>query len=384
MFAKNVFRVKTIAAAVALGSFAGWAGAAVINPNTGSATIAVGESVTFNKTITVDAGGASKVDVFFLADNTGSMGSILDKIKSQATSILGTLSTTYADAAFGVGRYLGDPVESGETYNTAYQLQQAVTTNQANAVTAINGWYASGGNDTPEGNFYALQQVATEGANVPGTPLTPVKGPNTGSGDVTGWRTGAQRVVTWFGDAPSHNETITEAQTIAALQASGVTVVGMNSAAVNGGIDGSYTSANGTDSTQAADIASATGGSVLNNVTSLSNTQLADAVIAAIGMATSEIDLVFNVSELFPGLGVSFACTDVLGCNDVAGGETRSFSVTFTGLAAGIYAFNTFANGVDAFEHDTITVGSAVPEPGSMALLGLALGAIPLVRRRRV
>jgi len=191
-------------------------------------------------------------------------------------------------------------------------------------------------------------------------------------------------VIVWFGDASSHNETINEANTIAALTAEGVKVVAVNTAGNNGGIDGSY----GGDTNQADDIVAAVGGSLTNTAGTLSAAALQATIEAAIGAITSELDLNFITIGLGPGLTVTFECTDALGCDDVPGGESRSFRVTFTGLTAGLYEFEIGARGVGATEFDRICVGDTagcttrVPEPGTLALVALAVLGLAARRRR--
>ena len=343
-----------VAAACTCSAFA--AQAQSISPNAVDATIGVGESLTIHKTITLGARAATNVDVFFLADNTGSMGGTIAQAEAGASAILGALPTTYQ---FGVGRYFGDPSESGMTPATAYQTQQGLTTNQALVQTAINGWAASGGGDTPEANFFALQQVA----------------------NTTAWRPEAQRLIVWFGDATSHTETTTKAQAITALDAADAKVIAFNNAAASAGIDGRYTT-EPVGSRQATDIVTAVGGSLTNNFGSISNAGFIAAVLAEIETASSVIDLVFGSSFVGSGLSLAFTCTDVLGCDDVAGGQSRTFDLTITGLAPGEYNFGVFAQGVAAVELDHIVV-TGIPEPETYALMLAGLAAIGAVARRR-
>lgn len=109
-----------------------------ISPATFEATIAVGGSVTVSKTVTTDAIGASKVDVFFLTDDTGSMSGVINNVKSTAGALLTQLQATYTDIAFGVGSYDGDPVEGvplvsppALNLTAAYSRQSMITTNTA-------------------------------------------------------------------------------------------------------------------------------------------------------------------------------------------------------------------------------------------------------------
>jgi hypothetical protein len=326
-----------------------------IDPATFDGTMEVGETITIHKTITLADYGANLVDLFFLTDATGSMGGTIASVKSGASAILGGVPAG-ADYTFGAGHYQGDPSEYDETLASAY-VQDAALGTAASAQAGINTWYATGGGDGPEANFYALERVS----------------------ETEAWRTGSQRLIVWFGDYASHTETTTEAEAIAALNAAGATVIAFNNSSAGYGIDGCY----GSECTQASDIVAATGGSLTNNFTGLSDAAFVAAVNAAISTATSTLDLVFGHSLLGGGLAISFACTDALGCTDVAGGESRTFDVMITALAEGTYDFSVFAAGVDATEIDHIVVGTSVPEPATMALLATGLLGLGAVSWRR-
>lgn len=365
--------MKLLSALAAAGLLFGTgAMAASITPAEVTKTIKVGETFTVNKTITLDPTGAGVVDIFFLADNTGSMGGVITNVKSVAGALLSDLSTTYASANFGVGRYLGDPRE-GVAPTTAYQLQQAMSSSTTSTQTAINAWFASGGGDLPEANFFALHQVATSGAATPGNVQPPKS-----TGFNTGWRTGAVKVILWFGDATSHTDTITEAQTIAALNANSAIVMGFNSSINNSGMDGTF----GGDDNQCDDVTNATGGTCFHQFASVPVSNVAQTIKNAISDATSTVDLVFGHTFVGDGLSIALTCTDSKGCNDVAGGESRTFDLSITGLKPGTYTFDVFANGVSAKEIDKITVVNDIPEPATLGLLGLGLLGLGLARRR--
>jgi hypothetical protein len=340
-----------------------------LSPSSVSATLGVGETTHVTKTVTTDATGTSRVDIFFLADNTGSMGGVIANVQASAAALLSGLGSAFSDPAFGVGRYLGDPIEFGSLATnhgpSAYQNLQPITTNTANVTTAINAWFASGGGDIPEANFFALHQVATQGAAVNGQSTTPG----------TGWRSGAARVVVWYGDASAHQETINQANTITALVNNGVEVVALNSSGSGSGIDtGGQSNA----------IVTATGGALVNNFTSLSSAAQLAAVLAAIGTVTSTLDLSLAIgSGDTSGLGIGFSCVDPSGCTGVPGGASRLFDMSITGLLPGTYDFTVLATGVaGAIETDHIVVGGTTVPPGvpnPMTLLLLGSGIVGMV-----
>jgi hypothetical protein len=139
----------------------------------------------FTETVTVTipkSGAVSKADIYFLADTTGSMSDILAAVQAGASNILTALSGLGLDLAYGVGNYKDFP---SDPY--AFAPQQSVTTVEASVQAAINAWTASGGGDTPEGHFFALDRLAEP------------------PGGSIGWRAGSKRIIVWFGDAPAHD-----------------------------------------------------------------------------------------------------------------------------------------------------------------------------------
>ena len=120
-------------------------------------------------------------DVFILADSTGSMGSYIGQVQADAGVILGALlGDPNVDFQIGVGDYKDFPLD---VY--AFQLAQPITDDSAAITNAINGWSASGGSDWPEGQLYAIDQIAKDPA--------------------INWRPGAKRIILYFGDAPGHD-----------------------------------------------------------------------------------------------------------------------------------------------------------------------------------
>ena len=125
-----------------------------INPTINELVLNQGD--TFNETITVTvppSAGVSKADIYFLADTTGSMTTLLSAVQTGASSILSTLiANPSIDFAFGVGNYKDFPHDP-----YAFQHQQNLTKTGADVQNAINAWAAGGGVDTPEGQLFALE-----------------------------------------------------------------------------------------------------------------------------------------------------------------------------------------------------------------------------------
>lgn len=365
--------------------FPGQAMAGSINPSTFNASIAIGETVTVVKKIFTDVGGGL-VDFLFLADNTGSMGGVIGNVQSVANQLLTNLSTTYTGSQFAVARYFGDPSESGETFNSSYDVLQKITPLTPLAVAGINNWFASGGGDLPEANFYALQQGVQNGATTcPGLGSDPILCGT--SGETVDWRSGARKVVLWFGDASSHQQTVTLNSIKSILSTENVALVALNSLPATAGMDDDFADG-GQSGNQASTLTSflGTNGALINSFASVPISSILSTVEAAVGTVTSTQDLSLKVVGGAPaGLDVSFVCTDPLGCNDVPSGDSREITMAVKGLAAGDYNFSVEAPGVaGAIERDRILVGDGERVPGPLPLLGAsaAFGWSRLLRRR--
>jgi len=201
-----------------------------IDPPTNEWTLP--ECVTEHETVTVHvpkSGVRPKADVYLLADTTGSMSSIISAVQAGIDTVVNDIGLLAFDVAWGVGNYKDFPIPLSSPY--AFQHQLAPTADLTAVSTAVSTWSASDGLDTPEGQLFALQQIATDPA--------------------IGWRTDSKRILVWFGDAPGHDPVcsaisgapdVTEATATAALVAAGITVVAISTdTGTAGALDGDPT-----------------------------------------------------------------------------------------------------------------------------------------------
>jgi hypothetical protein len=283
-----------------------------VDPPSVATNLPPGGSTTVTKAVETPPVGSSVLDVYFLADTTGSMGGSLADVQAGITDILAAVDTGATDVRFGAGDYKDFNCDA-TPFNSAAPIP-ATDDDGAAATAAVAAWSASGGCDTPEAGLFALEAVA---------------------GGAAGFRAGAQPVIVWFGDAPSHDPIcasvtgeaadVTEATATAALQAAGATVIAVSTTSgpgldANPGTAG-YTGCPGTGSAgQAGRITAATGGLAFSDVDP-------DGVVDAILSGLSSLPVTVEPSATCdPGLSLAFDAPS----KTVTGGDVATFAETAT------------------------------------------------------
>ena len=318
------------------------------------------EGDTFNEVITVTVPkkvGVSKVDVYFLADTTGSMESILAAVRSGANNILTALNGLGLDIAFGVGNYKDFPRDRNPY---AFKHQLNLTKNIGSVTTAINAWSASEGSDGSEGQLFALDQIAEP------------------PGGGIGWRSGSKRIIVWFGDAPGHDPIcqaisslsydITEISATNKLVAEKISVLAIST--VTGfanGLDDDPTSSAGDYSPfcsiggtpgQATRIANATGGAYRSGIDA---TNIVNTIIDLVNKAITTIN---NLSLVPTGETASFvsSISPATGYGPLSS-ETEhvlEFKVVFTGVKPCTEKPQVFTGTIDAVADDVVVASKSV------------------------
>jgi hypothetical protein len=162
----------------------------VVTPPVIEGTLHAGE--TERDTITVNLpSSAPKGDVVFIFDTTGSMEGVIADMQAKAIAIMNSISAVIPDTAFGVGSFSDYPHSYdsygyssmyGDVTDYAFKMDQDITTNTIAVSNAISSIVYGYGADGPEDYTRAIWESLHYG-----------------------WRTGAERIVVLFGDAPPHS-----------------------------------------------------------------------------------------------------------------------------------------------------------------------------------
>jgi hypothetical protein len=379
---------KYAVAATAVFFSAGGALADSISPLTFSADLAMGESVTIEKTVVIEAAGPSDalIDIHFLFDTSGSMGGVINGAKDAAAGIFTALSG-FGDVAASVGVYseaARTPTSPAGSTAPGLVVNQDLTTNVATSIAAINAvtlGNPDGGGDGPENGVNGIE-LATESLS---------------------WRPGSTRFMFVFGDAGFKSSDAAEtggvtglsldtfddqdglpistaANALAALSAEGVNLFGLS---YGSGFTRAIETLGGT-----AFASSTAPGAIVDDIT--------DGISA--GFANYGSVTVDDLGGGDPAIDVSVACTgaDIGACSgafalgeyDRSVDRTFTFDVTFTRTGLGTKEFTTFAivdKGIVARERDRFPGDDMppVPLPAAGWMLIAGIGGLAALRRRK-
>jgi photosystem II stability/assembly factor-like uncharacterized protein len=169
----------------------------------------------------------SPIDVFFLIDTTGSMGGVIDGVRTGLARIVNDLSAAGIPARFGVGEVKDYPFQPWSVEpDLPYRLFRKVGPVDKGLLDALNRLQASGGGDEAEAMTTGLYQMASgTGQTVNGQVMVPRHAD-------AGFRPGALHIALESTDAPFHKEPDYPGPDLeavyAALRAAHVNVVGLS------------------------------------------------------------------------------------------------------------------------------------------------------------
>jgi len=175
-------------------------------------------------------GSCFRLDVLFLLDVSGSMGSFFASAQAGISDTMSAISALDGNAAFALATLNDFPYGSwGSPPAEAYELWQSLTADINTQLAALP--FPSGGNDFPGSHLEALYQGTTgEGLsiNTPfvySIPASPV-----------GWRADALHAIVLISDSPFHNPEVdaggypghTFGETITAMNSAGVDMIALS------------------------------------------------------------------------------------------------------------------------------------------------------------
>lgn len=184
----------------------------------------------------------TKVDIYYLADTTGSMGNSISNVKEEIKSSLEAMEREL-ELDIGAGLAWYKDLTDGRLGIDAFYNELSITRNYLDVENAACGLTVEGGGDQQEAQIYALYQLAKEDF-------------------LCGWRDGAKKIVVWLGDEDGHEpinawgHTLNRNDVIRECNHDGIKVLAFSVGANN---------LNGTTN-QAREIAEKTGGDFYDNV----------------------------------------------------------------------------------------------------------------------
>ena len=119
---------------------------------------------------TIYAESVRPLDYVFLIDTTGSMGSHINSVKSNAKNLIQTkLLNGARDCRVAVVDYRDFKEHTGSSNDYEYKVRCEFTTDAATAISAINSLSANGGGDTPESVYSGIHAcIEGNGAKIGG------------------------------------------------------------------------------------------------------------------------------------------------------------------------------------------------------------------------
>jgi len=319
--------------------------------DTVNVTVTGKETVTkeINVTVPSDGNVFNRVDIMFLVDVSGSYGSSINQFKTQALELVNAFKASGSDVHIGVASFSDFPISPWSSYGSdyAFRLDQKLTDDTNAVITAINGLNLLSGGDTPESQLEALFQLATgAGRTISGHPQATI------ASSSTGWRDGSLRVIFLATDANFHNAETGSSQytpgypgaswstTLKELNDRGIHVYGLE---------------RGLRVTDVRRIVDETNGKVFQLDFSSSN--IVDAVLQTMGETAEKLDIKLAKNGDFAG---TIQSIEPAIFKDVARGETRTFTVTFSrgdgGPGEHVFAFRLEAVGADTAVIEEIPV----------------------------